>query len=46
MANFKNAFICVWFQIGVNVIGIPDFAKHDVFIGRFQTQTLKSKFHR
>lgn len=38
----KALIVAVYFQIGVNVIGLPDIIKHDIsscYIG-------KSKFHR
>ena len=45
MKNLKQGFICVWFQIGVNIIGIPDFIKHEVLRSKNVTQTVRSKYH-
>jgi hypothetical protein len=38
----KKIFLSVVFQIGVNVIGLPDFHKVSVLVPK----TLKSKFHK
>jgi hypothetical protein len=32
MKNLKNKIVCYYFQIGVNVIGIPEIVKHEGFL--------------
>ena len=41
----KKTIISVWFQIGVNVIGLPDFHRIDIFRTK-PTSYAKSKYHR
>lgn len=42
MKKALKKLVCLYFQIGVNVIGIPEFHKHEF---RFITP-LKSRFHK
>ena len=40
----KKLILSVYFQIGVNVIGLPEIIKHD--LTNTIVRTYKSKFHR
>lgn len=40
----KKLILSVYFQIGVNVIGLPEIIKHD--LSGTIVNTYKSKFHR
>jgi len=42
----KNAIITIWFNIGVNVIGLPQWHKHEVYKSMHANHVLKSKFHK
>jgi len=38
----KNTILTIWFNIGVNVIGLPEWHKHELY----KNVTVKSKFHK
>lgn len=42
----KNTILTVWFNIGVNVIGLPQWHKHEVCKKNYSSMVLKSKFHK
>lgn len=43
MKKISRKLICIYFQIGVNVIGLPEIYSHEVLFG--STPEAKSKFH-
>jgi len=40
----KKLILAVYFQCGVNVIGLPEIVKHD--LSSTVVNTIKSKFHK
>jgi len=38
----KNTILTIWFNIGVNVIGLPEWHKHTLTQGK----EIRSKFHK
>ena len=46
MNKIKQAIAYIYFQIGVNIIGLPDFHVHIRSIESTYTSQVGSKYHR